>query len=335
MAHTGGQSSKPKAVFSVDVEDWFHILDSPAVPAIEQWPMLEQRAERNVQRMLELFAASRVRATFFWLGWMAQRNRQLVRRCQQAGHEIASHGFGHVLAYKIGPDVFREDITRAKDILEDITGQRVRGFRAPGFGITPDVAWAFDVIRDVGHEYDSSVFPLARGHGGMPNASPGPHCINTSSGPLIEIPISVFNFMRHRMTLFGGGYLRIAPKWLIRWGVKRLHAAQRPLIVYIHPREIDPEQPRLPLSRVRRFKSYVNLGGTMPKLQWLCRAYDFFPMAELADQCSLSSRETVGLEPVVCVDQSMPAVPTRTISSGNISAVPGEQTRTTTPITPG
>ena len=175
----------------------------------------------------------------------------------------------------------RED-QHAKFILEDITGETVRGFRAPGFGVTEKTPWAFEIIRNVGYQYDSSIFPGTRGHGGIVNSPLGPYFIETKGGPLLEIPMSAIEILRRRISLFGGGYLRIATKRMIRWGIKRLQEAHQPLIIYLHPREIDPDHPRLPLSLRRRFKCYVNLKSTMDKLRWLCLNYSFCTMHELA-----------------------------------------------------
>jgi polysaccharide deacetylase family protein (PEP-CTERM system associated) len=271
------------------LEDWFHILDSDIAPGIDEWPGPPLRAERNVQRLLQLFDENHVHATFFCLGWMAERAPQLVKQCQQAGHEIGSHGYGHVLAYKVGPRAFLEDIVRSKKILEDITGEEVRGFRSPGFCVRQDNRWVFEVVREAGYTYDASVFPAHHGHGGLSHANPYPHLIETPSGTLMEIPTSTVRVMGRRVCLFGGGYLRISPLPLIRWGVRRLHHEGRPLVVYIHPREIDPNHPRLPLGPARRFKCYVNLPSTMSKLKWLCEHYRFTTMATVAaEACGLA-----------------------------------------------
>ena len=204
-------------VLTIDVEDWFHILDSPAAPILSQWTDLPLRAHQNMEKILELLSVTATKATFFWLGWMAERFPLLVRKCQEAGHEIASHGYGHVLAYEVGRDAFRKDIRKSKQILEDITGSSIKGFRAPGFGITANESWAFDVIKEVGYQYDSSIFPTSRGHGGMPESSAVPHLIHTQNGLLPEIPMSVVDAFGKRLNMFGGGYLRLAPKPIIRW----------------------------------------------------------------------------------------------------------------------
>jgi len=280
----------PINAFSCELEDWFHILDSDRVPGIEEWSSLPLRAEKSVDRLLELFAECGVRATFFCLGWMAERMPGLVRRCHLAGHEIASHGYGHVLAYRVGRRAFADDIRRAKTILEDCIGQKVVGFRSPGFCIRKDCRWVFDVVAEAGYEYDASIFPAPHGHGGLRDIQAGPHAVWTRHGHLVEIPVSTVPVLGRRVCLFGGGYLRITPLPAIRWGVERLHRQGRPLIVYVHPREIDPSHPRLPLSARRRFKCYVNLSSTLPKLQWLCRHYTFTSMRAVAAQVKDGAR---------------------------------------------
>ncbi len=282
--------NRPVGVFTVDVEDWFHILDTPAAPDIAQWDSLESRIEQNMGKILELLQEQGVRATFFWLGWVAERHPDLLKRCVQAGHEIASHGYAHVLAYQAGSKNFREDIRRGKQILEDITGQAVNGFRAPGFGIKDDTTWAFDEICEAGYKYDSSVFPLSHGHGGLQQSRLGCYLIETEAGNLIEVPMSAVEILGKRVNMFGGGYLRLFPWVLIRWGIGRLHDAGHPVIVYIHPREVDPHHPRLPLSAVRRFKSYVGLKSTVPKLVWVCEKLELRTMRELVDEHLVSSQ---------------------------------------------
>jgi polysaccharide deacetylase family protein (PEP-CTERM system associated) len=288
---------------TIDVEDWFHILDNAAVPPMDDWASQPSYVEGNTARVLDLLSAARVKATFFWLGWIAERHKSLIRRCTQEGHEIASHGYAHLLPCKAGEERFRADIIRAKDVLEDVSGREVAGFRAAGFGITEAEPWAFDVIRKAGYLYDASVFPAHHGHGGLLRAPLVPHFIETRSGALFEIPMSVAELCGRRFGLFGGGYLRLAPKWMIKWGVARLQAHGRPLVVYVHPRDIDPDQPRLPLPWVRRFKCYVNLHTTFGKLKWLCQNYRFGTMRDLMDaylsQVAMEA-ETVPVPSRVC-----------------------------------
>lgn len=260
---------------TIDVEEWFHILDDPAVPNFSQWAKLESRLPRNMQMILSILDEHKVHATMFWLGWVAEKYPALVKQCAQAGHEIACHGYGHILAYEAGREKFREDILRGKKVVEDISGQQVVGFRAAGFGTTADTPWFFEEIRGAGFLYDSSVFPAKRGHGGMVDFKLEPHKIQTPHGGLFEIPQSVIEICGKRGSFFGGGYLRISPIPLIKWGISKLQKEKRPAVIYIHPREVDPEHPRLPLKLYRRFKSYVNLRSTVPKLRWLCANYKF------------------------------------------------------------
>ncbi len=269
---------------TIDVEDWFHILDCPVVPSFEQWGGLEGRVEEPMERILDMLAARNVKATFFWLGWIAQRNEGLLRRCVEGGHEVASHGYAHLLAYEAGREAFGDDIIKGKKVIEDIAGVEVKGFRAAGFSTTNDTNWTFDEICKAGYVYDSSVFPASRGHGGAAGSRMQPHIMETPSGRLAEFPQSVIEVAGKRISLFGGGYLRLAPKPIIRWGVAKLHAQGRPLVVYIHPREVDPQHPKLPLPTVRKFKCYVNLKSTMPKLEMLCRMGGFQTMGQMADE---------------------------------------------------
>jgi polysaccharide deacetylase family protein (PEP-CTERM system associated) len=286
------QTTETKSILTVDVEDWFHILENPAVPAIELWDGLESRVDKNVNRLIELFSRAGVKATFFWLGWVAERNKMLVELCKKEGHEIGSHGYAHLLISETSREIFREDVQHSKLMLEDIIGEEVRGFRASGFGITGDTRWAFDIIREAGFEYDSSVFPAAHGHGGIPDSQLVPYTMMTTCGPLIECPMSVVEMAGRRFSVFGGGYLRLAPPWLIKWGIEHLEKNNRPLIVYIHPREIDPDHPRLPLGLKRNFKCYVNLHTTFEKIEWLCNNYRFVTMKDyLSENIDLKCSE--------------------------------------------
>jgi len=308
---------------TIDVEDWYHILESPAVPSIEHWSGLESRIERNLEKLLTLLDSFSVKCTFFWLGWVAERHKGLVRKCHKAGHEIACHGFAHVLAHEVGEQAFRKDISRSKAILEDIVGEPVRGFRAPGFGITNNTAWAFDAIRETGYQYDASIFPAHRAHGGMPDAILGLHFIETRNGHLLEIPSSVVEIFGRRACLFGGGYLRLATRPMIKWGLDRLQAAGQPLVVYVHPREIDPYHPRLPLSLTRRFKCYVRLKSTMSKLEWLCRDYHLCSMIKMVENYIKSLYYEAKTLPVVNLrgDHRVTGVK----SAGQVTSLTGRQ----------
>jgi polysaccharide deacetylase family protein (PEP-CTERM system associated) len=277
------QNPSAKNSVTVDVEDWFHILDAKGkgAPDREGWEALPSRIERNMERLLELFAEKGVRSTLFWLGWAAERMPALVRRCHELGHEIASHGHEHLLAYQVGRGAFAEDIRRAKGVLEGIVGAEVIGFRVPGFSFTRETPWAYEELARAGYRYSSSVFPAARGHGGFVGAPTGPHVVETPAGPVHELPITTVGVGRARLCLFGGGYLRITPWPLLLGASELLNRLGQPVIYYLHPREIDPEQPRMKgLPPHRYFKYYVNLRSTEPKLRRLLAHRRFVPMRE-------------------------------------------------------
>lgn len=276
-------------VFSIDVEEWYNILDIPGEIPIENWGQLECRLEANMDRLLELLDQHQVKATMFWLGYFAERYPKLLQRCHEAGHEIASHGYAHVLAYESGREAFKEDITKSKKLLEDIIGNPVIGFRAAGFSTVSETPWTFDEIKAAGYLYDSSVFPAKRGHGGISDSPLTPYLVQTEFGELLEVPQSVLDFRVKRLSLFGGGYLRLFPAPLIRRGIARLEKKERPFILYVHPREIDPLHPRLEMNKWRKFKSYVNLKSTYPKLEMLCKTYSFSTMEELYKKYTLEA----------------------------------------------
>jgi polysaccharide deacetylase family protein (PEP-CTERM system associated) len=268
------------SVFTVDVEEWFHILDVPSTPPLSEWAGLPSRVEASFRSMLDVFAEKQVRTTLFFLAWVAERHPHLVREAVAGGHEIASHGYAHELVYRQDRATFLGDITKAKAIIEQAGGQAVRGYRAPGFSVTAEAPWFFDAVAEAGYRYDSSVFPGERGHGGLPGAKAVPHILTTEHGDLVEFPISLSSMFGRPMYFFGGGYLRFFPYSLMRAKAKAVLAENRPVIFYLHPREVDPGHPRLPMSTKRRFMTYHNLGSTMPKMR---RLFNDLPMTTFGD----------------------------------------------------
>ena len=266
-------------IMSVDVEDWYHVLDTAGTPDLDSWSRMEPRVEENFRRMLGILAEADVYGTCFFLGWIAERYPHLVREAAEAGHEVASHGYAHELIYAQGRAAFLEDVRRAKGIVEDAAGAPVRGYRAPGFSVTEDTPWVHDALAEAGYEYDSSVFPAPRGHGGLIIDTLGPYSVATDHGEVVEFPITISPLCGKRLCFFGGGYMRLFPYGIIRRMTRRVNAEGRPAIFYVHPREIDQAQPRLDMSRARRFKSYVNIRTTEPKLRALMREFDFMGFA--------------------------------------------------------
>lgn len=277
--HTRRVDTEQLNAMTVDVEDYFHVSAFDGVVPRSQWATLECRVERNTDRLLQIFSDTEIRATFFVLGWVAERYPALVARIAQQGHEVASHGFAHRLVYDLTPAMFREDIRRSKAMLEDAAGAVVDGYRAPSYSITPRSLWALDVLIDEGFRYDASIFPIHHDRYGIPLSPRHPYWLNRSSGSIMEAPASTVRWGILNFPVAGGGYFRILPYAWTRWGIARINRdEQRPAIFYMHPWEIDPDQPRLPSSLLSRFRHYRNLDKTEGRLRRLLADFDFAPM---------------------------------------------------------
>ena len=261
---------------SFDIEDWFHMVEIDAVSDVSKWDTWESLVERYTQWIIETVTEAGVHATFFVLGWIAERYPQLVRSMVENGHEVASHSYWHRKVYELDVDSFAEDLRRSIDVIEDAGGQRVRGFRAPSFSITPGSEWAIDVLLDAGIEYDASLFPAARAHGGYP-CDPAPHvsAIAPSGRTMPELPMTMMKLGPLTLPFSGGGYMRLLPGWLLRRGFQQLNAMGRPAVVYLHPRDFAPDCPRVPMPLKRRFKCYVGAGSTKGKLRMLLDRFSF------------------------------------------------------------
>lgn len=267
---------------TVDVEDYFQVSAMAPHIARDTWDSQPCRVERNVQRLLTLFAQHRAHATFFTLGWIAERYPQLVREIVAGGHELASHGYGHLRASDQSRGEFTQDVRRAKALLEDIGGRPVRGYRAPSFSIGHTNPWAFDVLLEAGYAYSSSVYPVQHDHYGTPDAPRFPYAARPG---LVEIPITTTRVMGRNLPAGGGGYFRLAPYKLSRWALRRVNSIdQRPAIFYMHPWEIDPGQPRVAGADMKtRFRHYVNLSRTEARLGQLLRDFKWGRVDEVFD----------------------------------------------------
>lgn len=259
-------SAAGAAVLSVDVEDYYHVEAFADVVAREQWPAYPSRVENNTRRLLDLLEAAQVKATCFILGWVAERYPGLVRQIAARGHEIACHSYWHRPIFRLTPAEFRQDTRRAKDVIEQAAGVGVAGYRAPSFSVTRKSLWAMEVLAEEGFAYDSSVFPVRHDFYGIPDAPRAPF---RRSG-IVECPMTTFRLGRANLPVGGGGYLRIFPYWYTAAGIRRAWAEGLPLIVYVHPWEIDPEQPRLQGRLLSRLRHYTNLSQTAPRLAKLC-----------------------------------------------------------------
>lgn len=262
-------------VLTVDLEDWFHLLDEDQTATPAQWEKFPNRLERNTSVLLDLFSRHNTRATFFILGWVAEKFPKLVKSIFDAGHHIGSHSFAHPLVYKLSKKEFEKDLLRSLNRIEDITGKKITSYRAPGFSITKDCIWAFEVLAKHGITHDSSVFPASRSHGGLPGFPDKPFSLIGKSWTISEFPISTADIFFKKLAFSGGGYFRLFPLWFIRRQLDRHNAEGVPVITYFHPRDFDPGQPLLKLSAVRTFKSYVGIKGALRKLEYILSRYSF------------------------------------------------------------
>jgi len=266
---------------SFDIEDWFQVENLKGAIAAGNWDSCDLRVVSNTRKILELLRQHDTRATFFILGWVAERCPDLVREIVKGGHEIASHGYGHELVYTQSPDEFRRDIRRSIEIIEGLAGTPVRGYRAPSFSITPDIPWSLDILLEEGFTYDSSVFPTSfHDRYGFNGSSRFPFRFGNG---LFELPLSTVRVGNRNIPAAGGGYFRLYPYRLFRYLCERLNTEGKPLIFYLHPWELDPEQPRIPIRSDYRFRHYVNLSKTEKRLNRLMGDFSFGAMNQLVE----------------------------------------------------
>jgi polysaccharide deacetylase family protein (PEP-CTERM system associated) len=256
-------------MMSIDVEDYFHVNAFADRISPDQWPSFESRVVSNTSRLLDLFAEHGVHSTFFVLGWVAERYPALIRRIAAEGHELASHSHWHRLVYSLTPASFREDLRRARDVIESATGVRVRGYRAPSYSITRDALWALDVLIEEGYDYDASIFPIRHDVYGIPDAPRVPHRISRESGTILELPGTAARWTSLTVPI-GGGYFRLLPYETTRRAIGRYARTQRqPAMFYLHPWEIDAGQPRIGVKLTSRIRHYTNLDSTEARLRRL------------------------------------------------------------------
>ena len=275
-----------KNCLTIDVEDYFQVNAFAAHVRQGQWDSFPLRVDLNTRRILDLLDEYSIKATFFMLGWIAERLPTLAREIYQRGHEVACHGYGHELIYQIGPERFREDIRRSKMLLEDQIGERVNGYRAPSYSIITKSLWALDILVEEGFTYDSSIFPVFHDTYGIPNAERFPHVLQTGAGPMMEFPLTTLPFRfgskEMRLPIAGGGYLRLFPVVIIQKGIEAINAREKqPAVLYFHPWEIDPDQPRIKAGMRSTFRHYINLHRTEKKLRHLFAHLSFAPMKEV------------------------------------------------------
>jgi len=281
-------------VFTVDVEDYFQVGSFADRIDPQTWDQYESRVVANTRRTLRLLEDHGVRGTFFILGWVADRFPDLVREIHDAGHELGCHSFWHQLIYKMTPDEFREDLLMACKAVEETTGERVVTFRAPSFSITEKSLWALDILIEEGFKFDSSIFPVYHDTYGIPGAERFPHRIGKNGSSLWEFPPTVHQIGRFNIPVAGGGYFRLYPARLsIHWLRRINQQNKQPFVFYIHPWELDPDQPRLAAKLKSRFRHYQNLGSTERKLNRLLKAFQFTTMSEAIAASAKANSDSV------------------------------------------
>lgn len=265
---------------TVDVEDYFHVSGFAEQVSRSDWDNMPSRVVANTQALLKLMERHQTRGTFFVLGWVADKFPQLVRDIHRAGHEVGCHSYWHRLVYDLSPDEFRDDLIKGRDVLQDLTGDAVTLYRAPSFSITRKSLWALDVLADEGFTCDSSIYPVYHDRYGIPEADPSPHRIQTPSGALDEFSGGVATCGKLRLAVSGGGYFRLYPRRFSEFCLGRINSRSAcPFMFYIHPWEVDPDQPRLSGSLMSRFRHYQNLRTTEHKLNWLLPRFRFDSMS--------------------------------------------------------
>ena len=286
------RSSKGACVnaMTIDVEDYFQVSAFDDYVSRDQWASFESRVSRNTERLLDIFAEHNTIGTFFVLGWVAERYPELVRRIASAGHEIASHGYAHRLVYTQTAREFRDDLRRAKRVIEDACGVEVCGYRAPSYSITRRSLWALDVLLDEGYDYDASIFPIYHDRYGIPDAPRHPFQVAADRGGLWELPGSTTQLAGRNLPIGGGGYFRLLPYAWTRYGIRTVNTHEnRPVVFYLHPWEIDPDQPRLRASAVSRLRHYRNLHKTEPRLRRLLGEFQFGTVRSLLEQETIAT----------------------------------------------
>lgn len=283
-------------LLTFDIEDWFHILEHEPTADVRHWPRFESRVRGGTERILQALEQHQQRATFFCLGWVAERFPALVRDIDAAGHEVGTHSYAHEMVHQLTPAAFEADLARSIGLLEDLTGKPVTSYRAPGFSLTERTAWAFESLVRAGIETDASVFPTGRMHGGFRGAIRRPGWIETPAGRLREFPMSVSSVLGKDVPAIGGGYFRLFPSRIVHALLRR----EPYVMTYFHPRDFDAEQPTIPgLSPLRCLRSYVGVPGGFAKFERLLGAFEFMDLREATSRVDWSRAPTMRWTPAL------------------------------------
>jgi polysaccharide deacetylase family protein (PEP-CTERM system associated) len=296
-------ANDPVNALTVDVEDYYQVESFAEVVSRRDWTRWESRVERNTYHLLDMFARHNARGTFFILGWIADRHPQLAREILNAGHEIACHSYDHQLILNQNPEAFRADVRRAKLLLEDITGVPVEGYRAPTYSIMEQTLWAIEILVEEGFHYDSSIFPVHHDRYGIPGAKRFPYVIDCPAGEIVEFPPSTTRVGGQNLPMTGGGYFRLLPYPVFRWGLRQVNRVEgQPAIFMVHAWEVDPGQPVLPGTRLNIWRHRINLHLTASRLERLLGDFRFAPVREVLRLAGVTARRAepifVGPDPV-------------------------------------
>jgi len=309
-----------KNILTIDVEDYFQVHAFSTIVKPDDWEMYECRVEKNTTKILDILDKEKIKATFFILGWIAERYPNLIKKIYQESHEIASHGYEHQVIYNQTPAEFRKDIKKSKQLLEDLIGEEVIGYRAPTYSVTEKTLWALTILFEEGYRYDSSVFPIHHDYYGIPWAPRFPFIWDlTSSKPkikqiisinnqynklkklskpnnsmeIIEFPISTINLVGYKFPIAGGGYFRLLPYWITKWGLKKINKKDKqPFIFYFHPWELDPGQPKIQnASKFSRFRHYNNIEKGEKRFKQLLADFELNPLKEILKTFGIISQK--------------------------------------------
>jgi polysaccharide deacetylase family protein (PEP-CTERM system associated) len=305
---------------TVDVEDYYHVSAFDGQIPRSCWEDFQPRGHIGLARILGALDEAGVRGTFFFLGWLAERQPALVRQVHELGHEVGCHSYWHRLVYRQSPDEFRADLRRARAVLEDITGTPVTTYRAPSFSITRRSLWALDILIEEGFALDSSIYPIVHDRYGIPGTPARPHRLRREAGEIVEFPAPAVQILGLTMPVGGGGYFRLYPYWCTRYGLRRLNRAGRPAAVYLHPWEFDTDQPRVACSRATAFRHYVGLKRTHDRLQ---RLLGDFALGTITDAAGRFA-ETYGLHTFAPSEKRTQLISPATTASDTANASVGE-----------
>jgi polysaccharide deacetylase family protein (PEP-CTERM system associated) len=275
-------------VLTIDVEDYFHVSALAKPINRNDWDSIKPRVVENVKLLLDMFDEHNVKATHFVLGWVAERYPDLIKEIDRRGHEVASHGYSHQLVYNQTPQVFENETRDSKNLIEDIIGKPVNGYRAASYSITRKSLWALDILVELGFIYDSSIFPVVHDRYGIKGSPEYPHALETPTKQrLIEYPLSTYRLFGQTIPVAGGGYFRLYPYWLSRFFYRRINKSSTPFVFYLHPWEVDPDQPRVKASFLSEFRHYNNLDKTQERLSNLLDDFSFTTMYAKLDEMKL------------------------------------------------